>query len=90
MNAMTGNITADYPQIVVEICAELTTLTQGRLEISEDTDLLADLNLDSLQVMNFMLQIEDRFDISIPVSILPDVRTVKDLAVQIERLVRTS
>ena len=90
MNAMTGNITVDYPQVVAEICAELTTLTQGRLEISEDTDLLADLNLDSLQVMNFMLQLEDRFDISIPVSILPDIRTVKDLAVQIERLVRGS
>jgi len=90
MNAMTGNITVDYPQIVAEICAELTTLTQGRIEIGEDTDLLGDLNLDSLQVMNFMLQIEDRFDISIPVSILPDVRSVKDLALQIERLVRPS
>jgi acyl carrier protein len=90
MSAMTGNVTVDYPQIVAEICAELTTLTQGRVEIGEDTDLLGDLSLDSLQVMNFMLQIEDRFDISIPVSILPDVRTVKDLAVQIERLVRAS
>jgi acyl carrier protein len=90
MNATTGNITVDYPQIVAEICAELATLTQGRIEIGEDTDLLGDLNLDSLQVMNFMLQIEDRFDISIPVSILPDVRSVKDLALQIERLVRAS
>ena len=90
MNAMTGNITVDYPQILAEICAELSTLTQGRIEIGEDTDLLGDLNLDSLQVMNFMLQIEDRFDISIPVSILPDVRSVKDLALQIERLVRPS
>jgi len=90
LNAMTENMTVDYPQILTEICAELTTLTQGRLEITEDTDLLGDLNLDSLQVMNFMLQIEDRFDISIPVSILPDVRTVKDLALQIERLVRAS
>ena len=90
MNAMTGNITADYLQIAAEIRAELTTLTQGHVEIGEDTDLLADLNLDSLQVMNFMLQIEDRFDISIPVSILPDVRTVKDLALQIERLVQAS
>ena len=90
MNGMTGNITADYSQIVAEIRSELTTLTQGRVEIGEDTDLLGDLNLDSLQVMNFMLQIEDRFDISIPVSILPDVRSVKDLALQIERLVRAS
>ncbi len=90
MNAMTGNVTVDYPQIVAEICAELTTLTQGRVEVGEDTDLLGDLGLDSLQVMNLMLQIEDRFDISIPVSILPDVKTVGDLAKQIEQLVRAS
>jgi hypothetical protein len=30
----------------------------------------ADLSLDSLQVMNLLLHIEDRFDISIPVNIL--------------------
>jgi len=87
---MTGNVTVDYPQIVAEICAELSRLTQGRVEVGEDTDLLGDLGLDSLQVMNLMLQIEDQFDISIPVSILPDVKTVRDLATQIERLVRAS
>jgi len=88
MNAMTGDVTLDYPQIVAEICAELTTLTQGRVEVGEDTDLLGDLGLDSLQVMNLMLQIEDRFDISIPVNILPDVKTVQDLAMQIDTLLR--
>ena len=60
----------------------------GRVEIGEDTDLLADLSLDSLQVMNLLLHVEDRFDISIPVNILPDVKTVKDLALQIEQLTR--
>ena len=38
--------------------------------------------------MNLLLEIEDRFDISIPVNILPDVKTVTDLALQIETLVR--
>ena len=85
---MTGDITLDYPQILAEICAELATLTQGRVEVGEDTDLLGDLGLDSLQVMNLMLQIEDRFDISIPVNILPDVKTVRDLAMQIDNLLR--
>jgi len=85
---MTGDITSDYPQILAEICAELATLTQGRVEVGEDTDLLGDLGLDSLQVMNLMLQIEDRFDISIPVNILPDVKTVRDLAMQIDNLLR--
>jgi acyl carrier protein len=77
-----------YAQILAELRAELASFTQGSVEITEDTDLLGDLNLDSLQVMNLLLQVEDRFDISIPVSILPDVKTVKDLALQIEKLVR--
>jgi acyl carrier protein len=78
----------EYPKIVAELSAELVTFTQGRVEIGEDTDLLGDLNLDSLQVMNLLLHVEDRFDVSIPVNILPDVRTVKDLALQIELLTR--
>jgi len=78
----------DYPQIVAELAAELASFTQGKVEIREDTDLLADLHLDSLQVMNLLLHVEDRFDISIPVNILPDVKTVKDLALQIEHLTR--
>ena len=84
----TANIMLAYPQILEELTKELASLTQGRVAIREDTDLLGDLELDSLQVMNLLLQIEDRYDISIPVNILPDVKTVKDLASQIETLLR--
>ena len=75
-----------YPQILAELSKELASFTQGRVEIAEGTDLLGDLGLDSLQVMNLLLRVEDRFDISIPVNILPDVKTVRDLALQIEQL----
>ena len=85
---MTGNAKFDYAQIVTELRAELSQLTQGRIAITEDTDLLGDLALDSLQVMNLLLEIEDKFDLSIPVNILPDVKTVGDLARQIEKLVQ--
>lgn len=77
-----------YPQILAELSTELAALKRGNVDITEDTDLLGDLGLDSLQVMNLLLHVEDRFDISIPVNILPDVRTVKDLALQIETLAR--
>lgn len=77
---------AAYSQILEKIVTELGDFTQGSEGIGEDTDLLGDLNLDSLQVMNFLLQIEDYFDISIPVNILSDVKTVKDLALEIEKL----
>ena len=88
MNAMTGNAALAYPQIVAELRDELSRASGGRVEIGEDTDLLGDLALDSLQVMNLLLDIEDKFDVSIPVNILPDVKTVRDLALQIENLLR--
>jgi len=78
----------EQAQILSQIHDELVAFTQGRSEITADTDLIADLNMDSLRVMNFLLLIEDRFDISIPVNILPDVRTLRDLAAQIEKLLQ--
>ena len=54
--------------------------------INEDTDLVADLGLDSLKVMKLVETVEDRFDISIPLNILPDVRTVSDFVLAIQKL----
>ena len=54
--------------------------------ISADLDLVNDLGLDSIKVMEVMETLEDSFDISIPINILPGIRTVKDLAVEIQNL----
>lgn len=58
--------------------------------IDDDTELVADLGLDSVQVMELLLEIEDRFDISIPLNILPDVRTVHDLSVQLLKITNST
>ena len=39
-----------------------------------------DLNLDSLAVMDLMMELEDRFDITIPLNAVPEIRTVGNLA----------
>ena len=54
--------------------------------LSGDTDLVADLGLDSLKVMKIVESVEDAFDISIPLNVLPDVRTAKDFALQIQKI----
>jgi acyl carrier protein len=72
-----------YQEILDEIYQGLEPFAKGEVELNEDTELVTDLGLDSMQVMEMLLVIEDRFDISVPVSILPDVVTVRDLAQQI-------
>jgi acyl carrier protein len=54
--------------------------------VTSDLDLVNDLGLDSIKVMEILETLEDSFDISIPINILPGVRTVKDLAYEIQNL----
>ena len=76
----------DYENILQALKEILQSFVPQGQTVDEDTDLVADLGLDSLKVMKILESIEDRFDISIPLNVLPDVRTVKDFALQIQKL----
>jgi acyl carrier protein len=57
-------------------------------DLETQTDLVEDLNLDSMKVMDIVAEVEDSFDISVPLNILPDVRTVGDFTSQIQNLLK--
>ena len=48
--------------------------------IKAESILADDLNLDSLAVMDLMMELEDSFDITIPLNAVPEIRTVGNLA----------
>ena len=76
----------NHQEIVAQLVEILTPLAEGRVPvIGEDTELTGELALDSLKVMDLVLAVEDRFDISIPINALADVRTVGDLASTIRK-----
>jgi acyl carrier protein len=77
---------ADYDTYVNYIYTQLEVLDKEGLVLSEATHLVADVGLSSLQVMELIEHIEDHFDISIPLNILPDVNTVGDLARKLKDL----
>ena len=65
----------------------LTPYVPQGFQISAETDMVADMGLDSLKVMKIVETVEDRFDISIPLNILPEVRTVGDFVAQIQKII---
>jgi acyl carrier protein len=79
----------DYQSILKKIYELLNPLVEEGTSIQEETDFISDLGFDSLKVMKLVEQVEDHYDISIPLNILPDVRTIKDFALQLEKLVNT-
>jgi len=49
-------------------------------EITGATNLASDFTMDSFQIMEFLMELEESFDIMIDVNSLSNVHTVKDLA----------
>ena len=76
----------DYQDILSQLFEIIKPSVKDDRQLEEDTDLVADLGLDSLKVMTLVEEVEDRFDISIPLNILANVRTIRDFALQLQQL----
>ena len=67
-------------EIVMDyILSCLQDLVENGVEIKPDSDLVNDLGLESIKVMDLLMMLEDRFDISIPIIILLDVKAPAQL-----------
>lgn len=68
------------------IAAALSQTVGRPIEIADDTNIARDLGLDSLAIMNFIMALEDEYDISIPLDRVAQVETVGDLEQAIQEL----
>jgi acyl carrier protein len=73
-------------EIIELLCQRLASFTNAEIEISPETNLITQLAIDSVKLLNLIMEIEDHFDISIPLNALVDVLTVRDLAMLIYRI----
>ncbi|PIP98120.1 MAG: hypothetical protein COW75_01720 [Rhodobacterales bacterium CG18_big_fil_WC_8_21_14_2_50_71_9] len=51
-----------------------------------DSTILADAALDSVSVMDFLLEVEDAFDVTVPLERLAGVKTVRDFTAVVRAL----
>lgn len=65
---------------VREIARAAETVLGRPVTVTEATDIARDLAVDSLALMNIVMELEDRFDVSIPLDRLATVQTVGDLS----------
>ncbi|MEZ5558665.1 MAG: acyl carrier protein [Pseudomonadales bacterium] len=54
--------------------------------LSRDTKLVEDLDLESVQIMEFVVEVEDHFDIAIDLESLSNVHTIGELADVVARV----
>jgi len=75
---------ADIETRVIEV---LKNVSRRPIDPTPASDLAADLGFDSLQILEVVAELEDRFDISIPLNDVPAARTVAQVVAQVTALV---
>ena len=56
-------------------------------DIDFDAALTSDVGLDSVEVMDLVMEIEDELDISVPIEVLAEVETLNQLAERLDPIV---
>jgi acyl carrier protein len=74
------------PEVMAEICHHLAPYQTGEKPITGQTVIAKDLAIDSLAIMDMVMELEDRFDISIPMNVVAEIHTVDELADTILKL----
>ena len=82
---MAANTSKDITDTIVSLVSENVEY-EG--EVTPETRFIADLNLDSLQVMELVANLEDTFEVIIPIEHLTTVQNIADVAALVERLSR--
>ena len=77
---------ADLEVITTAVARALERFARPGQSLGADTDIMADLEIDSVTVLDVIMELEDEFDISVPLELIPKVRTIGDLAAQIAAL----
>lgn len=70
-------------EITADIVSRLQTMHSGTDKFDGETHIARDLGLDSMAVMDLVMELEDQYDVSIPLDKIAETETVKQLAVLI-------
>ena len=73
-------MTDDYARIYQRLCLILQHISKTDKPIGPDVNLIDHLELDSMKVLDVVMEIEDELEVSVPLNALVDVNTVADLA----------
>jgi acyl carrier protein len=76
----------DRPAIFARIAELIAPINKKNVPVTETTLFATDLELDSLTVMDLVANIEDEWDIILPLNMLPELETVGQLADAVHRM----
>lgn len=69
-------------------CKLLMPFNTNQIALSRETNIASDLEIDSVAIMNLIMEVEDAYDISFPMNLIAEIKTVGDLVDTVHQLKR--
>lgn len=71
-----------------KICELLESFNDNRIKLTRATDIANDLAIDSVAVLDLIMEVEDTYDVSFAMNRVAEIKTVGDLVDAIHQLKR--
>ena len=79
-------MTASEDEIFSAVTTALEPYRKEGTPITAATDISQDLILDSVAMLDLLMELEEKFDVSIPLNLVPEITTVGQLAETVRKL----
>jgi acyl carrier protein len=76
---VSGSMDVADDLVLRKVCQKLQQFNVGNLDLTRETDITGDLEIDSVAVLDLIMEVEDEYGISFPMNLLSEIRTVGDL-----------
>lgn len=83
--AGTQSETKDDP-VFARMCALLAPFNGRGITITRQTHITTDLEIDSVAVLDLIMEIEDEYAVSFPMNLISEIRTVGNLVESVHQL----
>jgi acyl carrier protein len=77
---------SDRSQTLAKVLELVEPFNKKGIDVGEATRFAQDLEWDSLTVLNFVAEVEDEFDVLIPVNMQAEIETVGQLADALQKM----
>lgn len=76
---VSGSMDVADDLVLRKVCRKLQQFNVRNIPLTAETDITGDLEIDSVAVLDLIMEVEDEYGISFPMNLVSEIRTVGDL-----------
>jgi acyl carrier protein len=78
--------TSDQDPVLQKICNLLTPFNRHDIIMRTDTNIITDLEVDSVAIFDLVMEVEDAYEIAFPMEMISEMKTIGDLVSTIHNM----